>query len=70
MEKQEVVVKEVQTPSMAKAIRVYCSQCGNETFAEVRGCPLVRCPLFPYRFGMNPKSAIKSLQKTYTIKVI
>ncbi len=55
---------------MAKAIRAYCSQCGDGTFTEVRNCHLVRCPLFPYRFGKNPKAAVTSLQKIYSVKVI
>jgi len=70
MTTKEIVIKSPIRPSMAKAIREHCLQCGDGTSMELRDCHLIDCPLFPYRFGANPASAIKKLQKTYTVKVI
>lgn len=38
-----------------KQIRRYCVSCSGESRKEVRNCPLTDCPLFPFRFGHNPK---------------
>ena len=37
-----------------KVIRAYCLECSNGQPSEVKHCPVVRCPLFPFRFGKNP----------------
>lgn len=38
--------------SKAKAIRAKCHDCANSTgYAEIKTCPVVRCPLWPYRLG-------------------
>ena len=37
-----------------KAIRAYCMECSNGSTAEVKECPVVRCPLYPFRMGKNP----------------
>ena len=66
---KKVVIKSPVKPSMAKAIHDFCLQCGDGTSMALRDCHLIDCPLFPYRFGANPVSAIKKLQKTYTVKV-
>lgn len=68
--KLSVEVKVVEKPSMAKAIRTYCIDCGGGVTTTVRDCNLERCPLFPYRFGKNPQAAIKYLEKTYNVKII
>ena len=68
--KLSVEVKVVEKPSMAKAIRTYCIDCGGGVTTTVRDCNLERCPLFPYRFGKNPHAAIKYLEKTYNVKII
>ena len=39
----------------AKAIRLKCLDCCCGNNAEVRRCPVEKCPLFPYRMGRTPK---------------
>lgn len=68
--KLSVEMKIVEKPSMAKAIKAFCLECGGGVTTTVRDCNIERCPLFPYRFGKNPQTAIKSLDKTYTVKII
>lgn len=38
-----------------KAIRAKCLDCSNGSSAEVNLCPIVECPLYPYRHGRHPK---------------
>ena len=38
-----------------KAIRAKCLDCSGGQSKEVRACQPVDCPLYPYRFGKNPK---------------
>lgn len=54
----KVRMKNIEKQSMAKAIRAKCMDCAGGQEAEVRECAVVACPLFPYRFGCNPKSYI------------
>lgn len=68
--KQRVVILDVESPSMAKAIRRKCLDCSGGYVNEVRDCGAESCPLFPYRFGANPKAAIKALKKNYSVEVI
>lgn len=65
-----VIMKDEKAPSMAGAIRKKCLDCCGGYSNEVRDCWAKDCPLFPYRFGANPKSAIKALRKNYTVRVI
>lgn len=37
-----------------KAIRQNCLDCCAGSAHEVRLCPILNCPLYPYRFGKNP----------------
>lgn len=67
---QSVVIRDVKAPSMAKAIRKKCLDCSGGQAMEVRECWAESCPLFPYRFGANPKAAIKALKKNYSVEVI
>lgn len=46
-----------KTLSPIKAIRKKCLDCSGESPAEVRECPVRDCILFPFRFGMMPKTA-------------
>ena len=62
---QRVVIKDVKAPSMAKAIRKKCLDCSGGQAMEVRECWAENCPLF----GSNPKAAINSLEKYYTVEV-
>lgn len=38
-----------------RAIRAKCLDCSCWQPKEVRQCPHAECPLYPYRFGHNPK---------------
>jgi hypothetical protein len=38
-----------------RAIREYCLECSNNSFVEVKNCPVRDCPLYLYRLGRNPK---------------
>ena len=38
-----------------KAIRAKCLDCCCGQSNEVKLCPCTDCPLYPYRFGKNPK---------------
>lgn len=37
-----------------KAIRLKCLDCMCDQASEVKQCPSVSCPLYPFRFGKNP----------------
>ena len=37
-----------------KAIRAKCLSCTCDQPKEVRLCPIVKCPLYVYRFGRRP----------------
>jgi hypothetical protein len=37
-----------------KVIRRKCLDCSADQPAEVRHCPVTKCPLWPYRMGENP----------------
>ena len=39
----------------SKAIRLKCLDCCCGSAHEVKLCTCDSCPLFPYRFGRNPK---------------
>jgi len=42
-------------PSALKAIHQNCLDCGSGSFNDVKNCILSDCPLWPYRFGRNPR---------------
>jgi len=37
-----------------KDLRQHCIDCSSGSKAEVRRCPIINCPLWPYRMGRNP----------------
>ena len=37
-----------------KAIRKKCLDCSCDCKLEVRECPVIDCPIYPYRLGKNP----------------
>ena len=37
-----------------RAIRARCLECSGGSASEVRECPVLGCPLYPYRDGHNP----------------
>lgn len=54
----------------SKAIRQKCYDCAGEMPSEVTFCPVVTCPLWPYRFGYSPndkrfKKRMKSAKNNY-----
>lgn len=55
----KILMVKVANSSIARAIREKCMDCCAGDSVEVRKCDLVKCPLFPYRFGCSPTSAIK-----------
>ena len=44
-------VKETKPISAPKAIRYHCLDCSGGSPAEVRGCGIPKCPLWPFRMG-------------------
>ena len=40
--------------SPIKAIRAKCLDCCCDQLSEVKLCPAVDCPLYPFRLGKNP----------------
>ena len=39
-----------------KAIRAKCMDCCCGQAKEVRLCPEINCPIYPYRMGRRPKA--------------
>jgi hypothetical protein len=46
-----------ELPGPLAAIRAKCIDCSAGNMAEVRRCATVKCPLWPYRMGSNPRRA-------------
>lgn len=67
--KQKVYMCEVKSPSLAKAIKAKCLDCAENTNG-VRDCHICKCPLWEYRFGKNPTTAINYLKKYYDVRLI
>lgn len=44
----------MENTSPIKAIREFCLGCVGHSAHEVKLCPSVKCPLYPFRFGKNP----------------
>lgn len=53
------MANEITNP--VKAIRAHCLECSAGSTAEVKACPVTRCPLFPFRLGKNPFRQRKEL---------
>jgi hypothetical protein len=43
-----------QITNPVKAIRAFCMECSCGQTSEVKECPIVKCPLYPFRMGKNP----------------
>lgn len=52
-----------KNPSPLKAIRKHCLECGDGTSKMVEECPLRKCPLHPYRFGVMPATYLAQKSK-------
>jgi hypothetical protein len=50
-------VRRGKTP--LEAIRAMCLECCCGSRREVELCPASGCPLWPYRFGVRPGTAVK-----------
>ena len=49
-----------------KAIRKKCLDCTCGQVIEIRECPVIECPLYPYRMGRRPdKATIDTLNEYY-----
>ena len=49
-----------------KAIRKGCLDCTCGQVLEIRECPVIECPLYPYRMGRRPdKTTIDTLKEYY-----
>lgn len=46
----------------ATAIRAFCIICMGGSYAEVRRCESVKCPLWPFRMGKDPLRSPKKLK--------
>jgi len=58
------VAKHYSTP--IKAIRKKCLDCCCDQVKEVRLCPVINCPLYPYRMGRRPDQAtLDSMEEYY-----
>ena len=50
-----VLKKELKIPNPLKAIRLKCLDCTFGSSPEVQRCHIEECPLWPFRFGRNPR---------------
>ena len=52
-----------------KSIRKKCLDCSNYQYNEIKHCPIINCPLYPYRMGKRPDDAtLESLKQLYEDK--
>ena len=47
--------REQGIPKSMKVIRDNCLDCTGGSLAAVKSCGIVKCRMWPYRFGRNPK---------------
>jgi len=48
-----------------KAIRKKCLDCCCDQLKEIRECPVIKCPLYAYRFGRRPDAKTLSILRDY-----
>ena len=48
-----------------KAIRKKCLDCTCGQVLEIRECPVIECPLYPYRMGRRPDKATTDTLEGY-----
>ena len=59
------VTKLYDTP--IKAIRKKCLDCTCYQSKEMRKCTVIKCPVYPYRFGRRPdKATLDTLKEFYS----
>ena len=61
---ENIIIPMVEKVSYAKAIRKKCVDCSGGSTTEVAQCQVLNCPLFSYRFGCSPVTAIKRYGNT------
>ena len=66
---KKIYLAKVKSPSQLKAIRAKCLDCCGGVGSEVRDCNIVKCPLWPYRFGCSPNTA-QSRYKDYNTVLV
>ena len=69
MGKQKLYIANMDNASYAKAIKAKCADCSGGEKNGVRDCHIVKCPLWPYRFGCSPNTA-QSRYKGYDIVLV
>ena len=52
--KNELQVLGIKPTPVLKAIRAKCLDCSGGSHAEVAGCLVKNCTLYPFRMGKNP----------------
>jgi hypothetical protein len=52
--------------SPVKAIRAHCIDCSGGSSNEVEKCVMTDCPLYPFRFGVNPFNSRTGKKKELT----
>ena len=69
MGKQKLYIANMDNASYAKAIKAKCADCSGGEPNGVRDCHIVKCPLWPYRFGCSPNTA-QSRYKDYNTVLV
>ena len=67
---KQIYLAKVKSPSQLKAIRMKCIDCCGGVGSEVKDCHIVKCPLWPYRFGANPAAAVTAKEPYYDIVLV
>ena len=70
MGKQKLYIANMGNASYAKAIKAKCADCSGGEKNGVRDCHIVKCPLWPYRFGCSPKSAANQKEQYYDVVLV
>ena len=65
LEKQDAEMEKLYDTPL-KSIRKKCLDCSCGSRKEVRECPIIQCPLYPYRFGRRPTQAILDTIKSFS----
>lgn len=65
-----ILMKQEEPLYPLQAIRKKCLDCVGGSITEVRYCQTVNCPLFSYRFGKRPQTALRDEQKVHQVEVV
>lgn len=57
------LIKKAGTP--ISAIRQKCRDCCCNQIKDINECPVVECPLWPYRYRKRPNNVVDKLVKDY-----